>query len=39
MKRMMVAILSLAVVASVILPVITEAGGLKQNETVVQDAD
>ena len=39
MKRMMVAILSLAVVASVILPVITEAGGLKQNETVVRDAD
>jgi hypothetical protein len=39
MKRMMVAILSLAVVASVLVPVITEAGGLKQNETVVRDAD
>jgi hypothetical protein len=39
MKRMMVAIFSLVVVAGVLLPVITEAGGLKQNETVVRDAD
>jgi hypothetical protein len=39
MKRMMVVIFGLVVVASVLLPVITEAGGLRQNETVIRDAD
>jgi hypothetical protein len=39
MKRVMILIFGLAVVASALLPVITEAGGLKQNETLVRDAD
>jgi hypothetical protein len=40
MKRMMMmAIFGLAVAAGLLLPVITEAGGLKQNETLVRDAD
>ena len=39
MKRMMLAIFGLAVAAGMLLPVITEAGGLKQNEALVRDAD
>ena len=39
MKQMMMAIFGLAVAVGLLLPVITEAGGLKQNETLVRDAD
>jgi hypothetical protein len=39
MRRMMLVIFGLALAANLLLPVITEAGNLNQNETLVCDAD